>query len=102
MLGHDGVSVRVRTATWMSGGLLAVLLGACDPEPLVQLSLSAPVRDAGAGMPSPAGAPANPFSEWEKFECEEIDLVCGSDNQTYSNFCLAARAGVSIVKRGPC
>lgn len=79
---------------------LIFLLGACDPEPVVQLSLSPPVRDAG--MPAAQGAAGGPFSDWEKFECEETDYVCGSDNQTYMNFCRATRAGVTVQKHGPC
>ena len=80
------------------GWLLAALLGGCDSEPIVQLSATLPVRDAG----TPPVAGRNAFSEWESFECEEIDPVCGADNQTYQNFCLARRAGVMIIKRGVC
>ena len=68
MLGHDGVSMRAPKPTWLSGATLAVLLAACDPEPVVQLSVSVPVRDAGMSRPGAAGASAIP--EWEKYECE--------------------------------
>jgi hypothetical protein len=31
-----------------------------------------------------------------------VDEVCGCDDKTYSNACMAAQAGVSIVAKGPC
>jgi len=31
-----------------------------------------------------------------------VDPVCGCDDKTYGNACLAARAGVSIVAKGAC
>jgi hypothetical protein len=100
MLEAGGVSVKASNTAWTWIGLLGLLLGACDLEPVVQLSLSPPVRDAG--MPSMQGAAGSSIPEWEKFECDEIDYVCGSDNQTYTNFCQATRAGVTVQKRGAC
>jgi len=31
-----------------------------------------------------------------------VDEVCGCNNQTYANACLAARAGVSVAMKGAC
>jgi hypothetical protein len=31
-----------------------------------------------------------------------VDQVCGCDDKTYGNACMAAQAGVSIIAKGPC
>jgi hypothetical protein len=31
-----------------------------------------------------------------------VDEVCGCDDKTYSNACMAAQAGVSVIGKGPC
>ncbi|HYJ11230.1 MAG TPA: Kazal-type serine protease inhibitor domain-containing protein [Polyangiaceae bacterium] len=33
---------------------------------------------------------------------QQVDEVCGCDDKTYSNACMAAQAGVSVVMKGPC
>jgi hypothetical protein len=33
---------------------------------------------------------------------QQVDEVCGCDDKTYSNACMAAQAGVSVVMKGAC
>ncbi|MEY4579771.1 MAG: hypothetical protein RL701_4474 [Pseudomonadota bacterium] len=40
--------------------------------------------------------------DFAEHECTEIEPVCGCDNMTYENTCIALDAGVRVVKRGGC
>ena len=80
---------------------LASSAATCGEQPIVHLG-RVPVRAGDPAPPPTGGASGVGLGHDETRECQEIDPVCGVDNRTYQNACIAFLSGIAVLRRGPC
>jgi len=88
--GGAATGIGGATAEKMCGGIAGIQC------PANQYCSFAPEAHCGAADMSGTCAPKPDMCT------QQVDEVCGCDDKTYSNACMAAQAGVSVVMKGAC
>lgn len=95
-----------RLSPWSRSWIFALMIAglACGHDVMIgrypgDASSDSDMQDTGGGGASGEGGEGGSGGH---DECAEDEPVCGTDNMTYMNSCLALRAGVFISRRGPC